>query len=308
MRGRKCKPGIQSSPLSQAASFSAGGSYVHSATYSPSSSNGSLPPWSPNPSNTESPVPGLFEPFPSPSPRSARSSFLDMETSDEFQSPPQQPFSAPPRIQSGFAPDDMHIDRPGFGGACAGLCSSARPNKFETLEILWIGSVVVNHTDTLGVGTFKTAHRGHLSLMHLPAQGLGQSPNCLVAVKRLYRKRHAMNKDGIAKVSRFAPADEHSRLLQEANLLYWAASIMTFTSSVVVTPPSTRASSTTIGLHASSWDAHLLDGGVMVTPSSSGSGGGSKTKPPSGPKSRKRTQEICDHLPQLQPGTVQTWG
>ncbi|KAJ7019488.1 hypothetical protein C8F04DRAFT_975524 [Mycena alexandri] len=40
-------------------------------------------------------------------------------------------------------------------------------------------------------------------------------------------------------------------------------------------------------------DAHLLDGGVMVAPSSSSGSGGPKTKPPSGPKSRKRTQEIC---------------
>ncbi|KAJ7715674.1 hypothetical protein B0H16DRAFT_1804970 [Mycena metata] len=40
-------------------------------------------------------------------------------------------------------------------------------------------------------------------------------------------------------------------------------------------------------------DAHLLDGGVMVSPSNPGSSSGSKTKPPNGPKSRRRTQEIC---------------
>ncbi|KAJ7845932.1 hypothetical protein B0H13DRAFT_1540950, partial [Mycena leptocephala] len=42
-------------------------------------------------------------------------------------------------------------------------------------------------------------------------------------------------------------------------------------------------------------DAHLLDGGIAVAPSGGGGSGGSgpKTKPPGGPKPRKRTQEIC---------------
>ncbi|KAJ7804889.1 hypothetical protein B0H14DRAFT_2611904 [Mycena olivaceomarginata] len=51
------------------------------------------------------------------------------------------------------------------------------------------GSMVVEFASAIGTGTFKTAHRGHLSLIHLPLVGLGTSQNELVAVKRMYRKQ-----------------------------------------------------------------------------------------------------------------------
>ncbi|KAJ7712255.1 hypothetical protein B0H14DRAFT_2414401 [Mycena olivaceomarginata] len=84
------------------------------------------------------------------------------------------------------------------------------------------------------MGTFKTAHTGHLSLIHLPEQGLGTTLNQLVAVmKRMYRSPKNTGTSSNRAVVRFAPADEYARAVQEANLLYWAASLMELTYSFI---------------------------------------------------------------------------
>ncbi|KAJ7762974.1 hypothetical protein B0H16DRAFT_504230 [Mycena metata] len=96
------------------------------------------------------------------------------------------------------------------------------------------GSLTVEFRTSLGHGTFKTAHLGHLSLIHLPAQGLGRTRNTRVAAKRLYRSRS--EKEGSPSdliVRRFPAADEYARTLREANLLFWGVSIMTFTYSFI---------------------------------------------------------------------------
>ncbi|KAJ7348304.1 hypothetical protein DFH08DRAFT_698194, partial [Mycena albidolilacea] len=85
----------------------------------------------------------------------------------------------------------------------------------------------------LGIGTFKSAHTGHLSLIHLPSQGLGTAPNELVTVKRMYRRRTQNTTTGNWVMTRFLPADEHAMIIQEANLLYWASSLMDFTYSFI---------------------------------------------------------------------------
>ncbi|KAF8149715.1 hypothetical protein K438DRAFT_1624849, partial [Mycena galopus ATCC 62051] len=85
----------------------------------------------------------------------------------------------------------------------------------------------------IGIGTFKSAHTGHLSLIHLPKQGLGTAPNEHVAVKRMYRKRTQNTTTGNWVTTRFLPADEHAMIIQEANLLYWASSLMDFTYSFI---------------------------------------------------------------------------
>ncbi|KAJ7827345.1 hypothetical protein B0H14DRAFT_3720876 [Mycena olivaceomarginata] len=95
------------------------------------------------------------------------------------------------------------------------------------------GSIVVEFTTDIGMGTFKTAHTGHLSLIHLPEQGLGTTLNQLVAVKRMYRSPKNTGTSSNRAVVRFAPADEYARTVQEANLLYWAASLMEFTYSFI---------------------------------------------------------------------------
>lgn len=95
------------------------------------------------------------------------------------------------------------------------------------------GSLTVNHSSNIGVGTFKSAHRGHLTLIHLPIEGLGTTPNALVAAKRLYRKRARKANSDAWVLSRHSAADEYAKTLQEANLLYWGCSLMTFTYSFI---------------------------------------------------------------------------
>ncbi|KAJ7429090.1 hypothetical protein FB451DRAFT_1071607, partial [Mycena latifolia] len=83
-------------------------------------------------------------------------------------------------------------------------------------------------------GTFKTAHIGHLTLTHLATHGLGTRQNDLVAVKRLYYKRdQKANSSDTPKLRRFSAPDEYVKILQEANLLFWGASIMAFTYSFI---------------------------------------------------------------------------
>ncbi|KAJ7177076.1 hypothetical protein C8R46DRAFT_48284 [Mycena filopes] len=95
------------------------------------------------------------------------------------------------------------------------------------------GSLMIVFKNHIGVGTFKTAHAGHLSLIHLPSRGLGTSPNQRVAVKRLYRTRSQKTDSASWVVRRLSAADEYAKTLQEANLLFWAASIMSFTYSFI---------------------------------------------------------------------------
>ncbi|KAJ6475575.1 hypothetical protein C8R45DRAFT_826983 [Mycena sanguinolenta] len=85
----------------------------------------------------------------------------------------------------------------------------------------------------LGIGTFKSAHRGRLTLTHLPEVGLGTTPNELVAVKRMYRPRSNNAAPGKSVVTRYTTADEYAKTVQEANLLYWASSLMEFTYSAI---------------------------------------------------------------------------
>ncbi|KAJ7795511.1 hypothetical protein B0H14DRAFT_3495846 [Mycena olivaceomarginata] len=95
------------------------------------------------------------------------------------------------------------------------------------------GSILVEFSTDIGIGTFKSAHTGHLILIHLPSQGLGTAPNELVAVKRMYRWRTQNTTTGNWVTTRFLPADEHAMIIQEANLLYWASSLMDFTYSFI---------------------------------------------------------------------------
>ncbi|KAJ7756014.1 hypothetical protein B0H14DRAFT_3512293 [Mycena olivaceomarginata] len=110
MTGKRCKPKQPSSaPSSHAPSFSI--SISHSPSFSPESPAASLPPWSPAPISPPW-TPGIASP--------------QLGTSYSFvygDSPETRPrfSSAPPELQPGYTPQDMDVDRPGFGGACAGL-------------------------------------------------------------------------------------------------------------------------------------------------------------------------------------------
>ncbi|KAJ7488852.1 hypothetical protein FB451DRAFT_1552817 [Mycena latifolia] len=96
------------------------------------------------------------------------------------------------------------------------------------------GFLAVDLSVNIGLGTFKTAHIGHLTLTHLVTHRLGTRQNNLVAVKRLYYKRDqkAHSSDG-PKLRRFSALDKYVKILQEAHLLFWGASIMAFTYSSI---------------------------------------------------------------------------
>jgi hypothetical protein len=67
------------------------------------------------------------------------------------------------------------------------------------------------------VCTFKTAQPAFLTLFHLAASGPGMHPNkCVPKVEAWV-------------INRRMPEGEHRRIIMEANVLFWATSIMAFT-------------------------------------------------------------------------------
>ncbi|KAJ7443392.1 hypothetical protein B0H11DRAFT_2092188 [Mycena galericulata] len=93
------------------------------------------------------------------------------------------------------------------------------------------GSLGVEDGKYLGIGTFKTAQPGFLSLVHLATEGLGQKLNEAVAIKRMYvprAKPTGANPAGWM-ITRLMPADEFRKTLMEANVLLWAGSLMALT-------------------------------------------------------------------------------
>ncbi|KAK7016027.1 hypothetical protein R3P38DRAFT_2637112 [Favolaschia claudopus] len=98
-----------------------------------------------------------------------------------------------------------------------------------------MGSLVIEAGNYLGIGTFKTAEMGYLTLLHLTAGHLGPRANEPVAVKRMYKRRKTPTDANPGKwvLNRLTSADEHSKILMEANVLFWATSIMNFTYSFI---------------------------------------------------------------------------
>lgn len=84
------------------------------------------------------------------------------------------------------------------------------------------GILKVRTSLSLGVGAFKTAHFGRLTLTPMAVSGLGQTAQEEVAVKRPYFK----SKGG--KVMRYVINDELRKVLVEANVMYWATSLLNF--------------------------------------------------------------------------------
>ncbi|KAJ6586225.1 hypothetical protein B0H10DRAFT_2198072 [Mycena sp. CBHHK59/15] len=97
------------------------------------------------------------------------------------------------------------------------------------------GSLRMEDGRFLGIGTFKTAHPGYLTLVHLAMDGLGTKPNEDVAVKRMYvpRSKPTDSDPKAWVINRRMPEDEFRKILMEANVFQWAISIMTFTYSFI---------------------------------------------------------------------------
>ncbi|KAG1773282.1 hypothetical protein EV702DRAFT_1131336 [Suillus placidus] len=83
----------------------------------------------------------------------------------------------------------------------------------------------------LGVGGFKTAHPGFLTLLSAPETPLGSRPRQKVAVKRPFYKKYppGSSKNPINfSIGRYTISDELPKLFREANVLYWARALLTF--------------------------------------------------------------------------------
>jgi hypothetical protein len=83
----------------------------------------------------------------------------------------------------------------------------------------------------IGVGGFKTAHTGWLTLMAPPKIGPGSVAHNKIVVKRPYHKVFATptTTTGPYKIAHYSLIDEISRLFKEANILYWAKSLLKLT-------------------------------------------------------------------------------
>jgi hypothetical protein len=76
----------------------------------------------------------------------------------------------------------------------------------------------------LGVGGFKTTHKGELTLTPLaPSSGLGAQPRQKVVLKHLYFRHKAQNSTG--PFMHFQVPEELEKLFREANTLYWAKAL-----------------------------------------------------------------------------------
>ncbi|KAG1799496.1 uncharacterized protein BJ212DRAFT_1208721, partial [Suillus subaureus] len=81
----------------------------------------------------------------------------------------------------------------------------------------------------LGAGEFKTAHPGWLSLTPLAKSRLGLTPGQNVAVKRPFHKVFPSASSLMYKIGRFSSINEIAKLGKEANILYWAHSLLQLT-------------------------------------------------------------------------------
>ncbi|KAG2352477.1 hypothetical protein BDR07DRAFT_1480291 [Suillus spraguei] len=92
-------------------------------------------------------------------------------------------------------------------------------------------TVQTSTDDMLGVGGFKTAHPGFLTLLSAPEIPLGSRPRQKVAVKRPFYKKYppgsSTNPINFS-IGRYTISDELPKLFREANVLYWARSLLTF--------------------------------------------------------------------------------
>ena len=100
--------------------------------------------------------------------------------------------------------------------------------------------MAINSWQWLGQGTGKTTHSAILSIFNAPSTSsssacLGRKPNELVAGRHFYIAKDAVPK-GVpvlkeAKITHYSYEDEQRKVEAEANLLYWAESLMSLANS-----------------------------------------------------------------------------
>jgi hypothetical protein len=104
------------------------------------------------------------------------------------------------------------------------------------------GTLAIESQQWLGQGAAKTTHSAILSIFNAPSSSsdsthLGRKPNEQVVAKRFYFASDVVPKTSAgvvpkaAKISRYAFDDERKKVEAEANLLYWADSLMSLANS-----------------------------------------------------------------------------
>lgn len=81
----------------------------------------------------------------------------------------------------------------------------------------------------IGIGGFKTAHKGRLTLTLPPSAGLGSERLHNVVVKRPFYRVYPLGVPATSadfKIGRFTLIDEMPKLFREANVLYWAKALL----------------------------------------------------------------------------------
>lgn len=92
-------------------------------------------------------------------------------------------------------------------------------------------TVQTSTNNMLGVGGFKTAYPGFLTLLSAPEIPLGSCPCQKVAVKQPFYKKYppGNSKNPINfLIGCYTISDELPKLFREANVLYWAHALLTF--------------------------------------------------------------------------------
>jgi hypothetical protein len=101
-------------------------------------------------------------------------------------------------------------------------------------------SLAINSWQWLGQGAAKTTHCAILSIFNAPSKlssssaCLGCKPNELVVAKHFYTAKDVVPKGVVpkeAKITCYSYEDEQRKVEAEANLLYWADSLMTLANS-----------------------------------------------------------------------------
>ncbi|CAK5272547.1 unnamed protein product, partial [Mycena citricolor] len=82
-----------------------------------------------------------------------------------------------------------------------------------------LGSLTTDLTNRLGVGSFKDAYLGWLTLNRMSDSGLGFVANQKVAVKRMFTNKGLVRRGTL---TRLQPRDEYTEIMREANLLLWS--------------------------------------------------------------------------------------
>ncbi|KAG1876491.1 hypothetical protein DFJ58DRAFT_865615 [Suillus subalutaceus] len=85
----------------------------------------------------------------------------------------------------------------------------------------------------IGIGAFKTAHPGWLTLSPVVSSGLGSRTQHPVVVKRPFFRvpiqAVATTATASIKITRYSSADELKNVLKESNVMYWAKSLLDYT-------------------------------------------------------------------------------